>query len=139
MIKVHLTEEPIDLHSLLDFVADARAGAISTFVGTTRDSFDGHSVVKLEYEAYQDMALKYMRDLATSTIDEFVGVLGVAIEHRLGEVAIGQISVAIAVSSAHRKAAIHAVEHVIDQLKLRCPIWKKEVYGDGHETVWKQQ
>ena len=106
------------------------------FVGTTRDSFEGKSVVKLEYEAYEEMAIKELQKICEN-IRGFWNVDKIAIIHRLGEVPIGEIGVAIAVSSTHRSNAIKSVEFAIDNLKKSVPIWKKEIYEDG-TYFWKE-
>ena len=106
------------------------------FVGTTRDSFGGKSVIKLEYEAYEEMAIKELETICEN-IRGLWAVNKIAIIHRLGEVPIGEIGVAIAVSSTHRNNAIKSVEFAIDNLKTSVPIWKKEFYGDG-TYLWKE-
>jgi len=116
------------------WVSDDAAGAISLFVGTTRDHFDGKKVVRLEYEAYKPMALKEMRALverARATWD----IKKMLVWHRLGVVPVGEASVVIAVSAERRANAIRACEFGIEELKRTVPIWKKEVYEDG--SVWK--
>ena len=118
-----------------DLVVDASCGAISTFVGTTRDHFDGKKVVCLEYEAYVPMAVKKLRSLCDEVRTKW-RVGKIAILHRLGPVDVKEASVVIAISSAHRKASLEAVHFAIDQLKATVPIWKKEMYEGG--TCWKQ-
>lgn len=116
-------------------VRDDRAGAVSTFVGTTRGTFDGKVVVRLEYEAYEEMALKQLAALCHTVRAKHPDVLHMAVHHRLGVVAVGEASVVIAVSSAHRREAIEACHFAIDELKATVPIWKREVYADG--STWK--
>jgi molybdopterin synthase catalytic subunit len=112
------------------------AGAISLFIGTTRDNFEGKRVVTLEYEAYVPMAESEMRKLCVTTREKFPGVLAVVIHHRLGRVPVAEASVVIAVSSPHRKIAINACHFTIDKLKATVPIWKREMYEDG--STWKE-
>ena len=121
-----------DWHSLC---VDARAGAVSSFVGTTRNSFMGKTVVRLEYEAYEALALKEMRALRRRVFAQWSGVYRVLVWHRLGEVPVGEASVVIAVASEHRAEGLAAVAWAIDELKRRVPVWKKEVYADG--SAWK--
>ncbi len=128
-----ITEEPISLESVAAQVADNGAGAIATFAGITRDTNRGRKVLRLEYEAYPDMAVSEFRKIA----DEAAGrwdLKKVAIVHRIGEVALGETSVAIAVSAAHRAEAIAACGFAIDKLKEVAPIWKKEHFEGGE--VW---
>ncbi|ORX47746.1 Molybdopterin biosynthesis MoaE [Hesseltinella vesiculosa] len=115
-------------------VQDDGAGAISTFSGTTRNTFQGKCVVQLEYQAYTGMAEKVLVQLIEEARQKW-HIQHVAIYHRTGVVPVGQTSVVIACSSTHRADGLHATEYLIDELKARCPIWKKEVYEDG--SVWK--
>jgi molybdopterin synthase catalytic subunit len=129
-----LTDEPIDPSSVVEEVSDPRAGAIATFLGTTRVESRGRTVHYLDYEAYGGMAEKVMAELA----DELKAkhdLCAVAITHRIGRVEIGEISVAIAVSAPHRAAALAACAEAIDTLKVTVPLWKKEVYEGGEEWI----
>jgi molybdopterin synthase catalytic subunit len=129
-----LTDEPIDPSSVVEEVSDPRAGAIATFLGTTRVESRGRTVHYLDYEAYGGMAEKVMAELA----DELKAkhdLCAVAITHRIGRVEIGEISVAIAVSAPHRAAALAACAEAIDTLKETVPLWKKEVYEGGEEWI----
>jgi molybdopterin synthase catalytic subunit len=129
-----LTDEPIDPAGVIAEVADDRAGAVATFLGTTRVESRGRSVQYLDYEAYGGMAEKVMAELA----DELTArhdLCAVAITHRVGRVEIGEISVAIAVSAPHRAAALAACAEAIDTLKETVPLWKKEVYEGGEEWI----
>jgi MoaE-MoaD fusion protein len=129
-----LTEEPIDLASVVAEVADVRAGAIATFTGTTRIHSRGRPVIHLEYEAYPGMAEEVMAAIADE-LRERHDLCAVAITHRVGRVGIGDTSVAIAVSAPHRRAALDACSDAIDALKERVPLWKKEVYEGGEEWI----
>lgn len=128
--------EPIDLAALIAAVGDPAHGAICTFLGTTRKTSPGDDrpVAALDYEAYLELALRDLEAIATEARERF-GPLRVAIVHRTGRVALGEASVAVAVGSPHRGAAFDACEFVIDTLKARAPIWKRETYGDGG-TAW---
>jgi molybdopterin synthase catalytic subunit len=137
---VRVTHEPLEQYSATQLVGDAGAGAIATFLGTTRDNFDGKRVLRLEYEAYAPMAHRQL-DRLCARIEakrggRFGALTAVAILHRTGVVRVGEASVFIAVSSEHRAAALAAVHWLINELKARVPIWKKEMYDDG--SSWKQ-
>jgi molybdopterin synthase catalytic subunit/molybdopterin converting factor small subunit len=131
---VRLSEDPLDLLAPVREVQTDDAGAIATFVGTTRARSRGRSVVHLDYEAYPEMAEEMLASLAT-TLTERYGLCGVAIHHRVGRVEIGEPSVAIAVSAPHRAEALAACREAIDTLKETIPLWKKEVYEGGEEWV----
>ncbi|CAI2165599.1 1725_t:CDS:2 [Funneliformis geosporum] len=132
---VKLTSEPLILQDIVDLVKDDGAGAISTFNGTTRNTFEGKSVIRLEYESYVPMAEKVLLNIISEARTKW-NLIKTAIFHRTGIVPVGETSVIVAVSSAHRKESLHAVEWLIDHLKEKAPIWKKEVYSDG--SVWKE-
>jgi len=129
-----LSEEPLDLHAVVEEVADERAGAIATFLGTTRVESRGRTVLHLEYEAYGGMAEKVMEEIAEDLTGKYE-LCGVAIHHRVGRVGIGETSVAIAVSAPHRHDALSACRDAIDRLKETVPLWKKEVYAGGQEWI----
>jgi molybdopterin synthase catalytic subunit len=129
-----LTAEPIDLDAVVAEVADERAGAIATFVGTTRIESRGRTVTRLEYEAYEGMAEQEMARIADELLRRY-RLVKVAITHRIGPVAIGEASVAIAVSAPHRADALAACKDAIDTLKETVPLWKKEIYEGGEEWI----
>lgn len=128
-----LSGEELSLDDAVGAVRSVDAGAIATFVGTTRAHSRGRDVVRLEYEAYEEMALAEMGRLADGLRERY-SLIGVAIHHRTGVVGPGETSVVIAISSAHRADALAACKEAIDTLKQTVPLWKKEVYGDG--SVW---
>lgn len=129
----------LDLAALVERVRSPRAGAVVTFSGTTRDNFEGKTVDRLEYEAYGRMAEREMRAICAEVRLLWPDVVGVAMEHKVGQCPVLEASVIIAVSSAHREAALRAAHHAIDALKARVPVWKKESYVDAAaEPVWKQ-
>jgi molybdopterin synthase catalytic subunit/molybdopterin converting factor small subunit len=130
---VLLGPEPIDLARLLAHVGGPDAGAVATFTGTVRERAREREVLDLEYEAYPGMAEQEIARIARAVLAEH-GCLRAAIWHRTGVVAVGEASVAIAISSAHRAPAFAACKQAIDTLKLTVPIWKKERYADGE--VW---
>jgi molybdopterin synthase catalytic subunit len=133
-----LTPDPIDVAALGRTVGDRGAGAIVTFVGTTRNRNVGRQVLRLEYEAFERMATREMRQLATQARRRWP-LRRVAMVHRTGVVPVGEASVAIAVSAGHRTEAFEACHWLIDRLKEIVPIWKKEHYRGGEVWVGPQQ
>jgi molybdopterin synthase catalytic subunit/molybdopterin converting factor small subunit len=131
-----LTEDPIDVAALVSEVAREEAGAIATFLGTTRVHSRGRSVTQLEYEAFPDMAEREMARIAEELKARY-DLCAVAITHRVGRVGIGETSVAIAISAPHRADALAACKDAIDTLKETVPLWKKEVYEGGEEWIGK--
>lgn len=125
-----LVHVPIDAAALIDAARRPDCGAIDLFLGTTRDHHDGRRVLRLAYEAYEPMALEVLGALERETQERFA-IAGCAIVHRLGEVPIGEVSVAVVVSAAHRGPAFEACRWAMDALKRTAPIWKKEFYDDG--------
>ena len=130
MSHVAIVEHPIDVPGMQAAVAGPDAGAVSLFVGTVRDVNAGRSVTGIEYSAYGPMALRELATIATEVEREFNGAR-VAVEHRVGELTVGDASVGVAVSHAHRGMAIDGCRQVIEELKRRVPIWKCEHYVDG--------
>lgn len=137
--RVLLTARPLDVAALAAMVGSPDAGAIVTFLGTSRrTSHDARKVTRpvetLWYEAYDAMALRKLREIAAEAEWKFE-VTAVAVAHRTGEVPVGEASVAIAVSAPHRGPAFDACRHVIDTIKTTVPIWKRERFADGSEWV----
>ncbi|MHC4952529.1 MAG: molybdopterin synthase catalytic subunit [Planctomycetota bacterium] len=126
-------QELIPQHAAL-LVQDPDCGAIATFVGTVRATNKGKEVQRLEYEVHESMTLRQF-DHLDKTLREKHGIHHIAIDHRRGVVPVGGISVVIAVSAPHRKAALDACAEAIEILKSDVPIWKKEIYPDGHEWM----
>jgi molybdopterin synthase catalytic subunit len=133
---IFVTPDPIDIPSVLRAVADPRAGGIDVFIGTTRNHANGKEVIALEYEAYEPMALKELQRVVDETRSKW-DVVAISVVHRVGRVPVGEASIVIAVSAAHRDDAFSACRHIIDTLKRTVPIWKKEFYRDGE--VWVGQ
>lgn len=132
MNYVALVSEPIDIAALLARVSSPTVGAVASFLGTVRNVNDNRAVTGIEYSAYEEMAEREMRAIVSEAAAQVDGVPPmIAIEHRLGELSLGDISVAIAVSHARRAPALDACRYVIEQLKKRVPIWKREHYADG--------
>lgn len=128
-----LTREAIDGQALVAAAKRAEDGAVVVFDGIVRDNSRGRRTLHLDYEAYEEMAAKQLRELAAEARGRF-GVRHVSITHRLGRLQIGETSVLIVVASAHRAQAFDACRWVIDTLKKTVPIWKKETFADG--AVW---
>ena len=129
-----LVEEPIDPAAVIAEVEDERAGAIATFEGTVRGQSRGPQVIALEYEADSGMAEKVMVEIAERVKSRY-DLFEVAVTHRVGRCDVGDVSVAIAVSAPHRHDALSACRDVIDELKERVPLWKKELYEGGEEWI----
>jgi len=129
-----LSETALSVDSAVAEVRDDGAGAIATFVGTTRAHSRGREVLHLEYEAYEGMAEQVMADLAAELVRSHE-LCKVAIHHRVGRVDIGEMSVVIAISAPHRAAALAACKDAIDELKVSVPLWKKETYVGGEEWI----
>ena len=128
-----VTHQPIDVNELVRYVTDPEAGAIATFIGTTRNHNEGRKVIALDYEAYPEMAEKELARIGDDARKQWP-ICRMAITHRLGPVQIGEASVVIVVSSAHRDAAFATSRFAIEEIKKTVPIWKKEVFEGGE--VW---
>ena len=131
---IELTEQQLNPEKFTDAVRRSTNGAVVTFLGTTRDNFEGKRVLTLEYEAFDEMALKKLEEVRQELMAEF-GLDDLAIGHRTGSVAIGEISLVVAVGSPHRKEGFYACHKAVDRIKEVVPIWKKEVYEDGSRWV----
>jgi molybdopterin synthase catalytic subunit/molybdopterin converting factor small subunit len=129
-----LSGEPLSLDAVVNDVRDEEAGAIATFVGTTRRRSRGRDVIHLEYEAYEGMAEQVLAEIAAGLARRH-DLCRVAIHHRVGRVEVGETSVVIAVSATHRAAALTACREAIDELKTSVPLWKKEIYVGGEEWI----
>eukprot|EP00035_Acanthoeca_spectabilis_P023570 m.449976 g.449976 ORF g.449976 m.449976 type:complete len:186 (+) comp19896_c0_seq1:236-793(+) len=137
-LTVVVTANPLTADAAFAAIVCDQAGGNSMFLGTTRDNFEGKTVVRLEYECYDAMAVKEMSKIGRAMMDKWPSVLKVAVYHRTGHVPTKEASVIIAASAVHRQAAMDAVEWGIHQLKACVPIWKKEVYaGDENAPAWK--
>jgi molybdopterin synthase catalytic subunit len=131
---VRLTPGPIDIAQLHRDVERPDCGAIMVFMGTVREVTDGRRTLALDYEAYAGMAERQMADIEAEVRSRWP-IGEIRLVHRVGHLAIGEISVAVAVSSPHREEAFAACRHAIDQLKAKVAIWKKENWSDG-ESRW---
>ncbi|MBZ0170642.1 molybdenum cofactor biosynthesis protein MoaE [Candidatus Methylomirabilis lanthanidiphila] len=129
-----ITDQALSLEPLISVVKRSSSGAVATFLGVVREQTRGRRVRYLEYEAYREMAIPKMREIADE-IHRKWEVDQIAMVHRVGRLEIGEASVAIAVSAPHRHAALAACGYAINRLKEIVPIWKKEVWTDGEEWV----
>ena len=129
-----LTEEHVDIRSHIEQLSTPQAGACVTFEGWVRIHNNGKKVLWLEYEAYKELALSEGLKIMEQSLDRFE-ILEAFCVHRTGKLKIGDVAVWIGVSAVHRKPAFEACESIIDQIKTRVPIWKKEHYDDG-DSGW---
>lgn len=131
---LEITDQPLSLEPLVNAVKRSSSGAVVTFLGVVREQTQGRQVRYLTYEAYREMAIPKMRELADEIRQKWK-VDEIAMMHRIGHLQVGEASVAIAVSAPHRHEAFAACAYAIDRLKEVVPIWKKEVWTDGEEWV----
>jgi len=130
---IQISSKPLNIQSAIDWVMSPESGGIDVFIGTVRNSTKGKPVIRLEFEAYEPMAIAEMEKIVKQASDKWP-VQKALIHHRIGVLEVGEIPVIIAVSAAHRAAAFDACRYIIDTLKQTVPIWKKEVFEDGE--VW---
>lgn len=134
MEKVILTRQALDTENLAAGLQRDDAGAIVNFAGTVRADLQGErQLVALEYEAYEEMALKQMQAIRHRAIDA-MGALDAVIAHRLGRLNLGETSIYVAVLAAHRAEGFEACRWIVDQIKTDVPIWKKDIWSDGTEA-----
>lgn len=134
-IRVALCQGPLDPAALVAEVGRPDAGATALFLGTARDHSDGKTgVTHLEYQAYAEHVEAKLREICDEAVERWP-VLSLVVEHRVGDVPVGEASVAVAVSTGHRGDAFGAARYVIDELKKRAPIWKREHWPGGAEWV----
>lgn len=131
---IELTHNPLNPEKITLQVRRDTNGAVVTFLGNTRNNFEGKQVLTLEYEAYDEMALKKLGEVREELIAQF-GLEDIAISHRIGSVPIGETSLVVAVASPHRKEAFQACQAAVDRIKKVVPIWKKEIFQDGSRWV----
>ncbi len=129
-LRSALVERPLEPANLLAEVADTGTGASTLFVGTVRRTNQGREVTGIDYTAYGAMAEREMADVVREAAERF-GAMRIVVEHRIGTLALGEASIAIAVSHERRAGAMDAQRYVIEELKQRVPIWKREHYLDG--------
>jgi len=130
-----LTHEKLDVQKAFDTITSPYCGGSSFFLGTTRDVFEGKHVTSLDYECYETMAQKEILKICKEIREEYPEIRHIAVHHRLGNVPVKEASILVATNSPHRKDCIQATAEVVDRVKAKVPIWKKEVYADG-TTNW---
>jgi molybdopterin synthase catalytic subunit len=133
MIDIKLTEEQLDLPACINWIMAPDCGGIDVFIGTVRNATKGKNVLRLEFEAYRQMALNEMQKIAEQAMAKWP-VQKMLLHHRTGVLGVGEVPVIIAVAAAHRAAAFDACRYIIDTLKQTVPIWKREVFEDG--DIW---
>lgn len=133
MIDIQISDKPLDISACIEWVMSPECGGIDVFIGTVRNATKGKEVVRLEFEAYRQMALNEMQKIAGQALEKWP-VQKLLIHHRTGVLQVGEVPVVIAVAAAHRAAAFDACRYTIDTLKETVPIWKREVFEDGE--VW---
>lgn len=133
-MHIRVTVEPLSADEAARLVSDPAAGAVDLFLGVVRNTNLGRDVGYLVYDAYPAMAERVLADIATEARERF-GLRDVAVFHRTGRLEIGETSLLVAVSCGHRAAAFEAAHWLVDEIKKRVPIWKKEVWADGEEWI----
>lgn len=126
---MYITKEPIDLGKFFLHLPDASCGAMASFIGLVRNYDHGRRVKRLYYECYESMANKMIGVLVSEAHEKW-NVKGIHVSHRIGHLEVGEVAIAIAVSSAHRDEAFHVCQFLIEEIKKRVPIWKKEFFQD---------
>lgn len=132
-IQIQISPTSLNIQSAIDWVMSPESGGIDVFIGTVRNTTKGKQVIRLEFEAYEPMALAEMEKIVKQAFDKWP-VQKALVYHRTGVLEVGEVPVVIAVSAAHRAAAFDACRYIIDTLKETVPIWKKEIFEDGE--VW---
>jgi molybdopterin synthase catalytic subunit len=131
--EIQIFSTPLNIQSSIDWIMSPESGGIDVFIGTVRNVTKGKMVIRLEFEAYEPMAIAEMEKIAKQAFAKWP-VQKVLVHHRTGALDVGEVPVIIAVSAAHRAAAFDACRYIIDTLKQTVPIWKKEIFEDGE--VW---
>jgi len=134
MTNIAISATRLDVQSCIDWAMSPQSGGIDVFIGTVRQMTRGKAVRRLEFEAYENMALHEMEKIAIAAASKWP-VDKILIHHRTGSLEVGEVPVVIVVSAAHRDAAFDACRYAIDTLKQTVPIWKKEVFEDGAQWV----
>ncbi len=134
MKHISISNQPLDLSHCMSLVEDHTVGGIATFVGTVRNHSQGQTVIRLDFEAYEKMALSEMGKIADFALEKFE-IEHIVIHHRTGSLSLGEIPVIIVAAAAHRKPAFEACQFAIDTLKETVPIWKKEFFENGSHWV----
>lgn len=131
---IEITDQPIDVQKIISAASHKEAGAVNTFIGTVRNNTSGNNVVRLEYEAYEPMAISEIQKIINEAIERWK-LTGFSVSHRVGVLFPGEIAVVVAVATPHRKDSFTACQFIIDTLKQTVPIWKREFFENGDEWV----
>jgi molybdopterin synthase catalytic subunit len=131
---IEITDKPIDINKVLAATSHRGAGAVNLFIGNIRDTANNKKVVKLEYEAYEPMVIGEIQKVMNEATKQW-GLLGWAMSHRIGTLEPGETAVVVAVSSKHRKESFEACQFIMNELKKKVPIFKKEIFEDGEEWI----
>jgi molybdopterin synthase catalytic subunit len=131
---ITLSETPLDVQQIIQAATRLQAGAVNAFIGTVRDNAKGKQVLRLEYEAYESMAVAEIQKIVDAAATKWP-LQAYAISHRVGVLRPGEVAVVVAVSTPHRADSFAACQYIIDTLKETVPIWKKEVLEDGEEWI----
>ncbi len=134
MTDIRIIDKPLNIPSCIEWVMSPQSGGIDVFIGTVRSLTREKKVIRLEFEAYENMAVSEMKKIADDVLQKWP-VHKILIHHRIGILQVGEVPVVIAVSAAHRAAAFDACRYTIDTLKQTVPIWKKEIFEDGEAWV----
>lgn len=131
---IEITDQPIEVQKIITAASKHEAGAVNTFIGTVRNNTSGNKVIRLEYEAYEPMAISEIQKIINQATEQWK-LTGFAVSHRIGVLLPGEIAVMVAVSTPHRKDSFAACQFIIDTLKQTVPIWKREFFENGDEWV----
>lgn len=131
---IQLTDKTIDVQKVIENASSLAAGAVNVFIGTVRNNANAKNVLRLEYEAYESMAIAEIKMIIDDASHRWP-LLGWAVSHRIGTLLPGEVSVVVVVSTPHRADSFEACKYIIDTLKQKAPIWKKEVFEDGEEWI----
>ncbi len=131
--QIQISPTTLNIQSCIDWIQSPESGGIDVFIGTVRNATKGKAVLRLEFEAYERMAVAEMNKIVKQAFEKWP-VQKALVHHRTGVLQVGQVPVIVAVSAAHRAAAFEACRYIIDTLKQTVPIWKKEIFEDGE--VW---
>jgi molybdopterin synthase catalytic subunit len=133
-VMIKITAKPIDVQRVIETASSLGAGAVNVFIGTVRDNAHQKKVRWLEYEAFEAMAVAEIRAIIEEATHRWK-LMGWAVSHRIGTLKPGEVAVVVAISTGHRKDSFEACEFIIDAIKAKVPIWKKEVFEGGEEWV----
>ncbi len=131
---ITITDQPLDVNHITYLATSPDAGAVAVFVGTVRSKTQAKKVIRLEYEAYEALAISEIQKLCEEAKSKWP-IQKVAVSHRVGTLQVGETAVVIAVSTPHRKESFEACQYIIDRLKQTVPIWKKEIFEGGEEWI----